>query len=58
MLVMAGLGGHLSIFPTLYPSLYGLKSGGKAYSYVFSSFGVSAIVGVLFYQFIAIKHGF
>jgi MFS family permease len=49
MVTLGALGGHFNCFPVVFSHLYGIKTGGKVYSFVFSAFGISTILGVLMY---------
>ena len=40
-------GGHFSIFPTVTAKLYGVQTGSKVYSIVFTGFACTTIIGVV-----------
>jgi hypothetical protein len=49
LLSLLALGGILNCFPVIFSFLYGIKTGGKVYAFVFSAFGIATVLEVVLY---------
>jgi MFS family permease len=52
------MGGHFSITPTVYAKIYGLKTGGKVYSFMFSTYLLSNTTGLVLAKLMLPNYGY